>query len=179
MELVQCSRTNPEYKKIRDGHYVANHGCIGRQLHYLIYDETEIIGIISGASAVWAVQPRDTFFGIDKVNRVEKIGAIIDNVVFRLIKNEHNLATKILKLWRNKVVKDWEAKYSTPVVGFETFVFGDNRTGACYKADNWTFVGTTKGSTKLHEHGCYNPQTRVKTVPKLIFCRFIQTGKSK
>jgi len=115
MKLELCSRENQYYKEIRNEHYVKNHGCIGKQLHYLIYEKGDLferpIGIISGASAVWACKPRDDFFGITKDNRIEKIGKIINNVVFRLNKNEKNLATKILSLWRKQILKDWKEKY--------------------------------------------------------------------
>ena len=48
--LKICKRSDAEYQKIRDRHYVENHGCIGRQCHYLIYisEFDSPIGIISG-----------------------------------------------------------------------------------------------------------------------------------
>lgn len=69
--LELCKRSNKEYQLIRDKHYVKNHGCIGRQCHYLIYvdDIKKPVGIISGASSVWACKPRDDFFNINKENR--------------------------------------------------------------------------------------------------------------
>jgi len=140
-------------------------------LHYLVLYNDVVVGIISGASAVWACKPRDDFFDITKDNRIEKIGQIVNNVVFRLEITEKNLGTRVLKLWRNTVVKDWEEKYASSVLGFETFVFGPNRTGALYKADNWEYVGETAGSTKLHLHGCYNAQERITTEVKHIFCK--------
>ena len=42
-----------------------------------------------------------------------------------------------------------------------------------YKADNWTFCGKTKGSTKTHK-GMINPFERLKTSKKLIYCRWIK-----
>ena len=178
MKLELCSRENQYYKEIRNEHYVKNHGCIGKQLHYLIYEKGDLferpIGIISGASAVWACKPRDDFFGITKDNRIEKIGKIINNVVFRLNKNEKNLATKILSLWRKQILKDWKEKYGGEVIGFETFVFGENRVGTIYKADNWKLVGETQGSAKYKPHGAYNKGERKKTEIKLIFCKTLK-----
>lgn len=178
MQLIECSRTNPLYKQIRDRHYVENKGCIGRQIHYLIYEGNGIleqpVGIISGASAVWACKPRDDFFDINRDNRIKKIGLIINNVVFRLEKNEKNLATKILSIWRKQIIKDWNIKYGETAIGFETFVFGENRTGALYKADNWVYVGETKGSAKYKPHGAYSKGERKKVPIKLIYCKYVK-----
>jgi len=175
MKLILCSRSDNEYKRIRDRHYVANHGCIGKQLHYLIYEGNGIleqpIGIISGASAVWASEYRDKFFGINKQNRIEKIDKIIDNVVFRLEKNNRNYGSQIMALWRKTILEDWTRKYNTEVIGFETFVFGENRFGTIYKADNWIYAGKTKGSAKCKPHGAYSIGERKTTEIKLIFCK--------
>jgi hypothetical protein len=173
-KLVPCKRTDPRYVEIRDRHYVENHGCIGRQKHYLIELDNEIIGIISGASPVWACSPRDNFFGINKENRVRLVGHnIVNNVVFRLEKSFPNIGTQILKEWRNRIALDWESSYGDKTIGFETFIFGENRTGAMYKADNWIYVGETKGNTKFKPHGAYGITERREVEKKLIFCKFI------
>lgn len=171
--LKQCKRTDNLYKSIRDRHYVANHGCIGRQCHYLVYVDNihEPIGIISGASAVWACKPRDDFFGITKTNRQIAINNIINNVVFRLEYNQPNLGSQILAKWRKQVILDWKEKYNSDVVGFETFIFGENRFGCLYKADNWIYCGNTKGSAKYKPHGAYGVGERIKTDIKMCFCK--------
>ena len=172
LELVK--RTNPDYQSIRDRHYVANHGCIGRQLHYTIYLDDKLIGIISGASAIWSSEYRDKYFLITSKNRKERINKIIDNVVFRLEHNTKNLGTAILSQWRTRVKKDWEERYNDNVIGFETFIFGKGRYGSLYKADNWDFAGYTKGNTKFHAHGAYNGTERLATDKKMIFCKLIK-----
>lgn len=168
--LTECSRADPEYKSIRDRHYVPNHGCIGRQLHYKILLDNNVIGIISGASAVWACAPRDEWFGITKENRVTEINKIINNVVFRLELRQHNLASEILAEWRKRCKRDWIMKYGGFVRGFETFIFGEQRDGRSYRADNWTYVGETKGSAKVKHHGAYGIGERSQTDIKHIFC---------
>ena len=177
IKLVQVKRSNCWYQYFRNKHYVPNKGCIGKQIHCVIFDNDDVlskpIGIISGASAVWACQPRDNFFGINKDNRIKMIDKIINNVVFRLEKNEKNLASKILAIWRKQIIKDWLNKYGGEIIGFETFVFGSNRYGTVYKADNWVCVGKTKGSAKRKPWGAYNKGIREKTDIKLIFCKKI------
>ena len=179
MQLELVKRSNSDYQSIRNRHYVDNHGCIGRQLHYNIIEDSKIIGIISGASAIWSSEYRDRYFNITNQNRKERINKIIDNVVFRLELNEKNLGTQILSLWRKIVKEDWEKKYNDNVIGFETFIFGENRFGSMYKADNWEHVGMTKGNTKSHAHGAYNGTERIQTVQKMIFCKLVKSKYQK
>lgn len=174
IELDLCKRTDSRYIEIRNRHYVENHGCIGRQFHYLVRLDGKIVGIISGASPVWACGPRDGFFGITKDNRVDLVGKhIINNVVFRLEERIPNLGTQTLSLWRKRIVSDWEDRYGDKVIGFETFIFGENRFGSMYKADNWLYVGETKGNTKFKPHGAYGITERKSVPTKMIFCKRI------
>lgn len=171
----QCNAQDPIYKAIRDRHYIPDHGTIGRQIHYIIHVDNKAIGIISGASAVWSCKPRDEFFGITKHNRRKVVQQIINNTVFRLEITQHNLASQILSLWRKRVIKDWQEKYCIcnacrakgirppcahrdQVIGFETFVHGEQRNGHIYLADNWAFVGMTKGSHRVTTSNASNIQ---------------------
>ena len=181
--------TNPRYWEYRKRHYVpinGKGGCYGRQLHYLVLLDGKQIGIISGASPAMQVKPRDDFFGIphsgkDLAKWKEMLGQIIDNVIYRieLEKPIPNLASQILALWRRRVSADWIERYGGKVIGFETFVDGDDertgvqRGGVCYKADNWKLVGSTRGSAKAHVSGMHSDIVRRKTSVKLIFCRRI------
>ena len=177
VRLERCKRSNPEYQAIRDRHYIPNHGCIGQQIHYLIYLDDEIVGIISGASSVFAVKARDEYFGLTKENKKAGLPSIINNVVFRLEKNLPNLGSQILAMWRKQIAKDWEKQYHVKVHGFETFIIeNDNRKGAMYKADNWEYVGETQGSTK-HHNGIENKAERIDVCKKLIFVKKIKGTK--
>jgi Domain of unknown function (DUF4338) len=173
IRLTVCSRTDPRYKPVRDEHYVDNHGCIGQQVHFLIDYKGRPAGIISGASAAYATKSRDEFFGITKENRHEVLSGVVDNIVFRLENHEPNLATRVLRLWREIVPHIWYEKYGVVVFGFETFVVeNDTRKGALYKADNWTLAGATSGATKVR-NGIENPADNWKqVVPKLVFCKW-------
>ena len=139
--------------------------------------EDEVVGIISGASAVYAVKARDDYFGLNKDNKRPGLNSIINNVVFRLEKNIKNLGSQILALWRKTIARDWGAKYGVKVHGFETFIIGNEvRFGALYKADNWDYVGMTSGSTKTHK-GINNKGGRQETCQKMIFCKKIPKTK--
>ena len=178
IQLIQCKRSNPQYQAIRNRHYIPNHGSVGQQLHYLIFLDGECIGIISGGGAAYAVKCRDDYFGITKDNRNIALNGIIDNTVFRLEKNIPNLGTQILSKWRRQVVIDWEQRYNVKPCGFETFVIeNDRRKGSMYKADNWTYVGETQGSTKFHKHGMDKQFIRGEVEKKLVFCKWIKNGE--
>lgn len=167
--LIMCGRSDAAYKRIRDRHYVANNGCIGQQLHYLIEDMGEVVGIISGCSSTWGVKPRDEFFGLTAENKNVALPSIVNNCVYRLEKHTPNLATKVLAMWRKQIACDWHLRYGVTVHGFETFVVASEvRTGALYKADNWTYLGETQGSAKTHS-GIANKHERKEVEKKLIF----------
>lgn len=176
--LYRCSRSNPAYQEIRNRHYVPNNGAVGQQIHYLIYLDKKIVGIISGGAAAYAVGVRDEFFGITKENRQVALNGIVDNTVFRLEKNLPNLGTQILAMWRKQVAQDWLLKYGVEVAGFETFVVEESyRKGCMYKADNWQFCGYTQGSTKFHQHGISKQFIRQETQPKLVYCKWVKGKK--
>lgn len=172
IELEYCKRTDPRYEEIRNRHYVENKGCHGQQIHFLIHYNDKIVGIISGASSVYAVKSRDNFFNIPKDKHIKQkrfLPAIINNVVFRLEHHEKNLATRVLSKFRKISANLWEELYNVPVIGFETFVVEeDYRKGALYKADNWNYLGETAGSTKYH-NGLVNKSKRKTVDKKLIF----------
>lgn len=192
--LEFCSSGDPRYREIRDRHYVKNKGVHAQQLHFLIWYKGEIAGITSGSSAVYATPWRDEFFGLTKENREKVLRGIVNNIVFRLEKQEKNLATRALSLWRAVVPAVWEDLYGAVVYGFETLVIpardmilegglgsepndpkaiiGDfkNSPGTLYKADNWTFAGMTEGNTKLHPDGLNESYKRGEVVPKAVWC---------
>jgi len=177
IKLQRCKRTDTNYQEIRNRHYVANRGTHGQQIHYLILFEEEIVGIISGASSVWAVKARDEYFGLNKQNKQAALPSIINNTVFRLEKHIPNLATFVLAIWRKQIALDWEERYKVKVHGFETFVIEtDYRKGTLYKADNWEYLGETAGSTKSHV-GLENKSKRKATEKKMIYAKKIPKTK--
>jgi hypothetical protein len=122
--LEVCSANDPRYQNIRQRHYVQNVGTHGQQVHFLVWYEGKCVGIISGASAVYATAVRDKFFGITKANRHKCLNGIIDNVVFRLElnKQQNYLAGKIVLLWEEACLWMWQKIYGVKVFGFETFI---------------------------------------------------------
>jgi hypothetical protein len=55
-----------------------------------------------------------------------------------------NLASHTLALALRRVSFDWKSQYGVEPSLVETFVDGDWYKGVCYRAANWTYLGTTK-----------------------------------
>jgi len=185
LELLMCQRTHRAYLEYRNRHYIDNNGCHGQQLHYLVMLDGQQLGVISGASAVYGVKARDAFFGIDHAQRKVQLNSIINNVVYRIENAPRNVPSQALAMWRKRIAADWEYLYQVKVAGFETFVIeaeledGRTRTGALYRADNWTMLGITAGSTKSHAAadnagGMNAAHTRKTVCKKLILARRVK-----
>ena len=180
-----CQRTHPAYLKFRNRHYIPNNGCHGQQLHYLVMVDGQHLGVISGASAVYGVKARDLFFGIDHAKRKVQLNSIINNVVYRVEGAPRNVPSQALAMWRKRIAADWEFLYQVKVAGFETFVIeadlddGRTRSGALYRADNWSMLGITAGNTKSHAAadnagGLSAAHTRKSVCKKLILARKVK-----
>ena len=177
IELKQAKKSDKDVQYLMSIHYSHPKGFVGRQLIYKVFDNEEFVGVIVGGSATLHLPGRNEFFG-DKYY----INGIINNNFFHLIDNhgDKNLGTKVLAKWRKQVVVDWEERYKDKVIGFESLVELP-RTGAMYKADNWTEVGITKGFTCRRvsgkETGVFTGGKRVwntnpdELKPKLVFCK--------
>lgn len=119
-------------------HYPESKGIVGRSLCYLIYVDMELFGIIGCSSPPINYKIFKEFFNnCDEKN-------FVNNNVFRLIKSKKNIGTQILKKFRNRIREDYKIKYGDELIGIVTFV-EKPRTGALYKADNWSFLGETQG----------------------------------
>lgn len=188
IDLICCKRTDPAYLQFRNRHYIPNNGCHGQQLHYLVVVDGQQLGVISGASAVYGVKARDQFFGIEHDKRKVQLNSIINNVVYRIENAPRNVPSQVLAMWRKQIAVDWEYLYQVKVAGFETFVIeaelddGRTRTGALYRADNWSMLGLTSGNTKSHAAadgagGMNAAHTRKSVCQKLILGRKVKGVK--
>lgn len=180
VELIRVDAMDPIYHSYRSQHYIPSRGTVGQQIHYIVLYDSEPVGGISGASAVFTTEARDQFFDLssDKDVKTTQLNSIINNSFFRLEYPAKNLASIVLAKWRNRIAIDWKDRYGTDVAGFETFIVeerlhdGRTRNGGCYRADNWELVGITKGygdeNIRGREHG-----SNVLKQKKLIYCKKI------
>lgn len=119
-------------------HYPGSKGIVGRSLNYFIKKDGKEVGIIGVNSPPLNYKKFREYFGTEDEKK------FVNNNVFRIIETEKNLGTKVLKMFRKRIKKDYKEKYGDELLGIITFV-EPPRTGAVYKADNWDYLGETEG----------------------------------
>ena len=114
----------PFYVKYREDHYIEDRGTVGQQIQYLITYGGRDVGVIGGASAVFANEPRDDYFSLSTIKdeKTVQLNSIINNNIFKLDFPAPGLATLVLAKWRRTIAQHWEYIYGVKVSGFETFV---------------------------------------------------------
>ena len=138
LQLLRVPKSDGLFGKLFFEHYPGSKGIPGRSLCYLVYKNHICVGIIGVNSPPRKYKKFRDFFNDDDETY------FVNNNVFRLINHEKNLGTKVLKLFRETVRKDYDEKYPQELHGIVTFV-EPPRNGAVYKADNWIYLGKTAG----------------------------------
>jgi hypothetical protein len=132
-------------------HYLPYRSTVGENLGYLVQDRQgrDLACALFGAAA-WKIQPRDAFIGWTAHQRQRHLGRVVNNSRFLILPwvRVPELASHILGRVARRVARDWQARYSHPVVLLETFVERSRFRGSCYRAANWICVGQTQGRTR-------------------------------
>lgn len=166
--FIQVPKGNKIFASLFLTHYPESKGIVGRSLNYLIIYNHRVAGIIGLTNPPYALGITDAFFGITKDNRLEMNNQLANNHVFRLINNEKNLGSRCLRLLRIVVTHDWKTKYGYTLKGLLTFV-EPPRKGSCYLADNWKYLGVTKGRGCVQRTGRWEHREWVNKTQKHIF----------
>jgi hypothetical protein len=164
-ELTPLALTGVKSKEQRDlwyeyvdrYHYLGYQLPFGAQLRYFIESEKDVkrtLGCLQFSSPAWKMAPRDIWIGWNDVQRERNLQKIINNSRFLLFPwvKVKNLASSVLALASRVVQDDWEKIYGYRPVLLETLVDKRRFKGTCYKAANWTHVGTTAGRGRM-DHG--------------------------
>jgi hypothetical protein len=174
LRLVRTQKGNKLFSTLYLEHYPKSKGIVGRQCNYLIERAGEVLGIIGANSPPLNYKKFNAFFnGFTELNW-------LNNNVFRLVKRERNLGTKILRMFREQIKKDYETQYGDKLIGLVTFV-EPPRSGSVYKADNWYFLGVTEGKRcfRRGSHGKWINKEWTTGTKKIIFARFINKVANK
>ena len=139
-------------------HYLGFESTIGGRIKYIITLGEQIVGAISFTSAAYHLSPRDNYIGWDAETRVRMLQHLISNNRFLILPwiNVKNLASQALAISLRRVKDDWEKQYEVTPYMVETFVDRTHHLGTCYRASNWTFLGTTKGYGKIGQSFVYH-----------------------
>jgi hypothetical protein len=168
IEFIQVPKGDKIFASLFLSHYPESKGIVGRSINYLIIYKGKIAGIIGLMNPPYAINIIDDFFGINKDNRNLMNQQIANNHIFRLINNEPNLASRCLRILRIVVTKDWKKKYGNDLKGILTFV-EPPRKGSCYLADNWKYLGMTKGKGCIQRSGRWTERKWIQKAKKHIY----------
>jgi hypothetical protein len=157
--LVLCRVKSKEerdlwYEYIDRYHYLGYQLPFGAQLRYFIESPKRaniVLGCFQFSSPAWKMGPRDRWIGWSDEQRERNLQKIINNsrfLIFPWVKVK-NLASSVLALASRVVSDDWERIYGYHPVLLETLVDKRKFKGTCYKAANWTHVGTTSGRGRM------------------------------
>jgi hypothetical protein len=105
------------------------------------------LGGLSFSGAAWRVEARDRWIGWNDAARKRHLDKVVCNSRFLILPEVQvpNLASHVLSLSANRLVRDWSERYGFEPVVLETFVERDRFHGSCYRAANWQYVGSTCG----------------------------------
>lgn len=177
LSLVKIKKSNPLFVKWFFEHYPGSKGIMGRQMNYLIYLYQEPIGIIGINSPPLNYKKFINYFNIKNYIKGKSEKYFVNNNIFRIVRkpDDKNIGTKILKLFRNTIIQDYRNHYNNNLMGIITFV-EPPRTGAIYKADNWSYLGLTEGIS-VKRLGTFNDDWVNKEysvgTKKHIFARYL------
>ena len=154
IDLKQVRRTRLEKlfnSLISEHHYLGYTQPVGEHLKYIAFSNDRPLACLAWSSAPWYIGARDRFIGWSSQTRQNNLHLIINNTRFLVLPwvRVSHLASHLLALSRRRALRDWQRVYNHPVFLLETFVDTERFQGACYKADNWTYVGKTTGRGKL------------------------------
>ena len=188
-----CPDSRKRIKSFIDTHhsYIKFADRPSRKLYWELYEDDFLVGAFGLASA-FARPKTITSFMKQHTISFNELG---NNIVFCLFgQNDKNAGTKFLKLLRHDAKLWWFERYGDVLKAIQTFILPP-RTGAVYKADNWTQLGATTGGitqtvrTLYGEEAQKNPKAERRvfksgeikyllreyqtTEPKLIFMRIL------
>jgi hypothetical protein len=135
---------------LRRYHYLGFERSVGESLGYAAFIGSELVALLDWGAAALYCGPRDRYIGWDRVTREQNLRFVVGNRRFLVLPwiRRYCLASQVLGANLRRLSADWEAAYDHRVLLAETFV--DTRfRGTCYRAANWTFLGMTRGFTRL------------------------------
>ena len=150
-EICESIEDKRIFRNVMNKHhsYMKYKDTCNRRINWLVYESESgnLIGALGINSAILAINPRDKFIGWNKTTRLKNLNKIANNYRFCLIKNNitiDNAGSIVLRSLRKYSRIEWKKKYGDELVLLETLV-KNQWSGSVYLADNWKYVGMTKG----------------------------------
>jgi hypothetical protein len=120
---------------------------IGETIRYVAVWDDQWIALATFSASALKCGARDRFIGWDLRHQYDRLTLLANNSRFLILPEWHvpNLASRVLSLCRMRLLSDWQERFGHPVFLRETFVDPRRFQGTVYKADNWLYVGNTRG----------------------------------
>lgn len=149
-------------------HYLGSLPKISETLWYVATWCDEWVALLSFSACALKCSARDRWIGWNLRHQYNRLKLIVNNSRFLILPDWHlsNLGSRILSLCQRRLNSDWQKLFGHPVVLLETFVDPERFQGTVYKADNWLYVGETKGFRRTR-HG----YSATASSPKMVFLK--------
>ncbi len=149
-------------------HYLGSLPKISETLWYVATWRDQWVALLSFSASALKCAARDRWIGWDVRHQYDRLKLIVNNSRFLILPDWHlsNLGSRILSLCQRRLNTDWQEAFGHPVVLLETFVDPQRFQGTVYKADNWIYVGQTKGFRRTR-HG----YSATASSPKMVFLK--------
>jgi Domain of unknown function (DUF4338) len=153
LEIRQVRRTPEEAlfnSLLKEHHYLGYSQPVGEHLKYLVFAQGRAVACVAWSSAPRHLGSRDQFIGWSALARLKNIRLLAYNTRFLILPwvRVPHLASHILGRMTRRLSADWQHLYAHPIYFVETFIDPQRFRGTCYRAANWTVLGTTTGRGK-------------------------------
>ncbi len=140
---------------------------VGAQLRYLIESEHGLLGALGFAASALALAARDEWIGWDPALRRKRLHRVLglSRFLIRPAVQCHCLASRVLGMARRQLPADFQRRYGYRPVLIESFVDPQQHAGTCFRAANWTLIGTTAGRGRFAPHGQRVPVKSIYVYP--------------
>ena len=143
---------------VRNYHYLGYETMIGPRIKYLIRYQGTPIAALSYNRAALGVGVRDSYIGWKAHQKKLLLKHVVNNNRFLILPwvKIKNLASHLLSRTLKMLKKDWLELFGVEPYLVETFVDIDKYKGTCYQAANWTYLGETRGFSKIGKSFVYH-----------------------
>lgn len=138
----------------------------GAQIRYVVRSGKHgWLGGLSFSASTWRLQARDTWIGWSEASRRENLQQVVGNSRFLILPTVRvpHLASHVLSQCLKRLQLDWQERYGYAPVLVETFVDGEQYSGASYRAANWTHLGQTAARSNPYPNG------KISSGPKQVY----------
>ena len=153
--------------------------AVGRRIWQLVRRSSDNapVAVLLWAASAFHLRDRDEWIGWDAMMRSSRLGLIVNNSRFLILKKERlpNLASQVLGAALAALPGQWQAVHGyTPLLA-EAFTDLETHHGTSYKASNWIALGITQGFAR-HRAEFYVPNERPK---KLWFFPLVKDAQAR